>query len=102
MEFLILLWIFEDVKEIAETGLTDIGILVLLLTSSGRIVRNSNSVGTVAGFVPNFSTSVCTGCSHLCNCKANPTRAKESCTTIFFGPAEYDSKALKSVSRRAN
>jgi hypothetical protein len=34
---------------------TERGILVLLFNSSGRTVKNSNNVGTVAGFLPNES-----------------------------------------------
>lgn len=92
----------DGIKEIVHRRLTDIGILILLLTSSGRRVRNSNNVGTVAGFVPNFSIRVFTGSSQLGTCRAKPMTAKESWTIMFFGPDEYVSKAVKRVSRRAS
>jgi hypothetical protein len=40
------------------------GILVLLLSSSGSRVRNCNSVGTVAGFLPKESIILWTALSH--------------------------------------
>ena len=63
------------------------GILVLVHSSSGRIVRNCSNAGTVVGFLPNESIMFCTGSSHWNSWRASPEIARQSCTMIVRGPA---------------